>query len=157
MAEIRKYTKEGYEKLKEEYSFRVTEERERIKQAIAEARSYGDLSENADYDAARDAQASNEARIKELEDLIDNAEIVDDSQQDSDVVGFGSSVKIEKGGKVLEFKIVGSNETDPLSNKISGDSHIGKALIGAKKDDTVTVETPKGTVTIKVLDVFKVK
>ena len=157
MAEIRKYTKEGYAKLKEERDFRVKEERERIKLAIAEARSFGDLSENAEYDAARNEQASNEARIKELDELIDNAEVVDESLQDSDTVGLGSTVKVDRDGKIFEYKIVGSNEADPFSNMISGDSPVGKALIGAKKDATVSVETPKGIATMKVLEVSKIK
>ena len=157
MAEIRKYTNEGYAKLKEERDFRVKEERERIKLAIAEARSFGDLSENAEYDAARNEQASNEARIKELDELIDNAVVVDDSMQDSDVVGLGSTVKVEKEGKTVEYKIVGSNEADPFSNMISGDSPVGRALLGAKKDASVTVETPRGVIVLKVLDVTKIK
>ncbi len=155
MAEMQKYTREGFEKLREEYDFRTKEERERIKVAIAEARSFGDLSENAEYDEARNEQAKNEARIKELEDLIQHALVVDDSQVDSETVGLGSFVKVEKGGKVLEYKIVGSNEADPFDNKISDMSPVGRGLIGAKKGDVVEVATPAGTVTMKVMDVYK--
>ena len=150
-----KYTREGFEKLKQEYDFRTKEERERIKVAIAEARSFGDLSENAEYDEARNEQAKNEARIKELDELIQHAIVVDDSQFDAEVVGLGSSVKVERNGAEIEYKIVGSNEADPFDNKISDMSPVGKALIGSKKGDTVSVDTPAGTISIKVLDVYK--
>ncbi len=155
MAEVLKYTKEGFEKLKEEYTFRTTEERERIKVAIAEARSFGDLSENAEYDEARNEQAKNEARIKELEELIQHALVVDDAHLDAETVGLGSAVKVKKNGKTVEYKIVGSNEADPFANKISDMSPVGKALIGTKKGDTVQVEIPAGVITLKVMDVYK--
>ena len=150
-----KYTQEGFEKLKAEYEFRTKEERERIKVAIAEARSFGDLSENAEYDEARNEQAKNEARIKELEDLIQHAEVIDESQTDSSVVGLGSCVKVERNGAEIEYKIVGSNEADPFDNKISDMSPVGRVLIGSKKGDTVSVEVPSGSVNLKVLDVYK--
>ena len=150
-----KYTQEGFEKLKAEYEFRTKEERERIKVAIAEARSFGDLSENAEYDEARNEQAKNEARIKELDDLIQHAEVIDDSQMDSEIVGLGSCVKVERNGVETEYKIVGSNEADPFDNKISDMSPVGRALIGAKKGDTVSLEVPSGSVNLKVLDVYK--
>ena len=155
MAEILKYTQEGFEKLKEEYEFRTKEERERIKVAIAEARSFGDLSENAEYDEARNEQAKNEARIKELEELIQHAVVVDESQFDAEVVGLGSTVLVVKNGKEVEYKIVGSNEADPFANKISDMSPVGKGLIGARKGDEVQVAIPAGTITLKVLDVYK--
>lgn len=155
MAEMMKYTQEGFDKLQEEFDWRVKEERERIKVAIAEARSFGDLSENAEYDEARNDQAKNEARIKELEELIQHAVVVDESQLDAEVVGLGSSVKVEKNGKEIEYKIVGSNEADPFANKISDISPVGKALIGARKGDTVCVEAPAGVMHMTVLDVYK--
>ena len=150
-----KYTQEGFEKLKAEYEFRTKEERERIKVAIAEARSFGDLSENAEYDEARNEQAKNEARIKELDDLIQHAVVIDDSQMDSETVGLGSCVKVERNGAEVEYKIVGSNEADPFDNKISDMSPVGRALVGAKKGDVVTVDVPSGSVSLKVLDVYK--
>ena len=150
-----KYTQEGFEKLKAEYEFRTKEERERIKVAIAEARSFGDLSENAEYDEARNEQAKNEARIKELDDLIQHAVVIDDSQMDSETVGLGSCVKVERNGAAVEYKIVGSNEADPFDNKISDMSPVGRALIGAKKGDVVSVDVPSGSVSLKVLDVYK--
>ena len=155
MATVLKYTQEGFEKLKQEYEFRAKEERERIKVAIAEARSFGDLSENAEYDEARNEQAKNEARIKELEELIQHAVVVDDSHLDAETIGLGSFVKVEKNGEKIEYKIVGSNEADPFANKISDMSPVGKGLIGAKKGDTVQVEIPAGVISLKVLDVYK--
>ncbi len=155
MAEIMKYTQEGFAKLKEEYEFRSKSERERIKAAIAEARSFGDLSENAEYDEARNEQAKNEARIKELEELIQHAEVVDESMHDAETVGLGSTVRVEKNGAEIEYKIVGSNEADPFANMISDMSPVGKALVGAKKGATVTFDTPAGTASLKILDVFK--
>ena len=157
MAAEQKYTREGFEKLKEEYETRTKVERERILNAIAEARSFGDLSENAEYDAARNDQAKNETRIRELEELIQHAVVVDDSAIDSSVVGLGSFVKVEKDGKEAEYKIVGSNEANPFENKISDMSPVGRALIGAKVGDTVKVETPARVVTMKVLHVSKVQ
>ncbi len=155
MATELKYTKEGFEKLKEEYAFRTKEERERIKVAIAEARSFGDLSENAEYDEARNEQAKNEARIKELDELIQHAVVVDESQMDSETVGLGSCALVDRNGTQVEYKIVGSNEADPFANKISDMSPVGKALIGAKKGDTVRVEAPSGVISLTVLDVYK--
>lgn len=155
MATVLKYTKEGFEKLKEEYAFRSKEERERIKVAIAEARSFGDLSENAEYDEARNEQAKNEARIKELEEMIQHAVVVDDTHTDAETVGLGSGVRVEKNGVEAEYKIVGSNEADPFANKISDMSPVGKALIGAKKGDVVRVATPVGETSMTVLDVYK--
>lgn len=156
MAEMMKYTQEGFNKLKEEYEFRSKVERERIKVAIAEARSFGDLSENAEYDEARNEQAKNEARIKELEELIQHAEVVDETMHDSETVGLGSTVKVEKNGKEIEYKIVGSNEADPFANMISDLSPVGKALVGSKKGETVSFDTPAGTASLKILDVYKV-
>ena len=155
MANVLKYTKEGFEKLQEELSFRSKEERERIKVAIAEARSFGDLSENAEYDEARNEQAKNEARIKELEELIQHAVVVDEAEFDAETVGLGSTVKVLKKGVEIEYKIVGTNEADPFANKISDMSPIGKALVGAKKNSEVHVMTPAGDLTLTVLDVYK--
>ena len=156
MAAEQKYTREGFEKLKEEYETRTKVERERILNAIAEARSFGDLSENAEYDAARNDQAKNETRILELEELIQHAVVVDDATIDNNVVGLGSYVKVEKNGEEVQYKIVGSNEADPFENKISDRSAVGAALIGKKKGETVYATTNKGKVIeIKILDVYR--
>ena len=155
MAAEQKYTREGFEKLKEEYERRTKVERERILNAIAEARSFGDLSENAEYDAARNDQAKNEARIQELEHLIQHAIVVDESAVDSSVVGLGSLVKLLKDGAEVEYKIVGSNEANPFENKISDMSPVGRALIGSRVGDTVQVATPARVLELKVLHVSK--
>ena len=154
MAAIFKYTQEGFEKLKAEYGFRTKEERERIKVAIAEARSFGDLSENAEYDEAKNEQTKCYARIKELEELIQHAIVVDEG--DEGVVGLGTCVKLEKDGVEVEYKIVGSNEADPFENKISDRSPVGAALIGKKVGDVAETVTNKGKVIkMKVLDVYR--
>ena len=141
-----KYSKQGYEELQKELAFRKTEKREEIIKAIAAAKSFGDLSENAEYDAARDAQGQNEARIAELESLIENAEIVDESTIDTSIVNIGSIVTVwDKDDKEeIVYTIVGSNETDPMRNMISELSPIGKKLIGKHEFDEVTIEVPMG-------------
>lgn len=155
MAE-QKYTREGYQQLRDEYERRTKVERERILAAIAEARSFGDLSENAEYDAARNDQAKNEARIKELEELIEHAIVIDDSQTDADTVGLGSFVTVERDGVESRYKIVGSNEANPFENKLSDVSPVGRALMGSKVGDTVKVEVPAGVIEFKVVEVSKV-
>ena len=156
MSKEQLYTQEGYQKLIDEFDFLTKVRREEIKVAIAEARSFGDLSENAEYDEARNEQAKTEARIKELEELIRNAKIVDEDAIDTSVVGIGSTVKIERAdGAVAEYSIVGSNEADPAAFKISDQSPIGKKLIGTRAGAVVTVEVPSGKITLKVLEVSR--
>ena len=157
MAEKQKYTKEGYQKLVEEYEFLTKVKREEVKKAIAEARSFGDLSENSEYDEARNEQAKVETRIKELEELIQNAEISNDDDFDEDVVGLGSLVKMVVNGREAEYSIVGSNEANPFENKISDMSAIGKAIIGKRAGDETTVQVNAGLVTINVLEVSRAK
>ncbi len=157
MAEKQKYTKEGYQKLEEEYEFLTKVKREEVKKAIAEARSFGDLSENSEYDEARNEQAKVETRIKELEELIQNAEISNEDDFDEDVIGLGSFVKLENNGREVSYSIVGSNEANPFENKISDMSAIGKAIIGKRAGDEVTVQTNAGQVVIKVLEVSRAK
>lgn len=157
MAEKQKYTKEGYRKLTEEYEYLTKTKREEVKKAIAEARSFGDLSENSEYDEARNEQAKVEARIKELETLIQNAEISDDDDFDEDVIGLGSTVKLLNNGTEFTYSIVGSNEANPFEYKISDMSVIGKALIGKRAGDEVNVTTNAGQVAISVLEVSRLK
>ena len=157
MATKQKYTIEGFQKLKDEYEYLTKTRREEVKNAIAEARSFGDLSENSEYDEARNEQAKIEARIKELEELIQHAEVIDESQVDTKVVGLGSLVKVKKGDLTVEYSIVGSNEANPFENKISDLSPVGHALIGKKKGDTVEVAAKSGVVKIKILEVSRVK
>lgn len=148
------YTKEGFKKLQDEYEYLTKVRMEEIKVAIAEARSFGDLSENAEYDEAKNEQTKCYTRIKELEELIQHAIVVEES--DTDTVGLGSSVKILRDGVENEYKIVGSNEADPFENKISDRSAVGAALIGKKKGEVVHATTNKGKVIeIKILDVYR--
>lgn len=154
MATEQTYTSEGFKKLQEEYEYLTKVRMEEIKVAIAEARSFGDLSENAEYDEAKNEQTKCYTRIKELEQLIENAIIVEENN--NGIVGLGISVKILRDGVECEYKIVGSNEADPFENKISDRSPIGAALIGKKKGDIIHATTNKNRVIeIKILDVFK--
>ena len=151
------YTQQGYQELVDELYRRTHEEREKIKNDIATARGFGDLSENSEYDAARNDQAKNEARIKELEELIENAVILDESSIDSSVVSLGSTVKLLNKTVNAEFTyaLVGSNEANPAEGKISDQSPIGAALIGKKAGDEITVEIPNGTIAMKVIEVSR--
>ena len=151
------YTQQGYQELVEELRYLKIEKREKIKNDIAVARSFGDLSENSEYDEARNEQAKNEARIKELEELVEDAVILDESQIDTSVISLGSNVKVfhEGLGRELSYDLVGSNEANPLEGKISDLSPIGAALIGKVAGDVVAIEVPNGTVTLKVLEVSR--
>ena len=142
------YTQEGYDLLVKELTYLKGEKREEIKEAIALARSFGDLSENAEYDEARNEQAKTEARISELERLIENAVIVDENTIDTSIVNIGSTVLVYdvEADEEIEYSVVGSNEADPFNNRISDLSPIGRALIGHKAGATVAVETPGGTI-----------
>ena len=151
------YTKEGFQALQAELKERQTVKREEIKEAIALARSFGDLSENSEYDAARNEQAQNEARILELQALIDNALIIDETKIDSSVVSIGSTVTVYdyEFEEEVEYSIVGSNEVDPLAGKISDQSPIGHALMSKAAGAEVSVDTPSGVVKLKVLNVTR--
>lgn len=153
------YTEEGFAKLKEEYDYLINVRRPEIKEALAVARSFGDLSENSEYDEAKDQQAKVETRIVELKSLIENAEVVKESQMRSDVVSMGSAVKLLDidAEEELNYVIVGSNEADPLSGKISDQSPIGTAIIGSKVGDEVTVVAPSFEYKVKILDVQRAK
>ena len=151
------YTQQGYQELLNELNYRKGELREKIKNDIAVARSFGDLSENSEYDAARNEQGMNEARIRELEELIENAEVQDESKIDTSRVSLGSTVKVYDytlGGEVT-YSLVGSNEADPLSGKISDLSPIGAALIDMREGEEKEIEIPNGTIRIKVLQVSR--
>ena len=142
------YTEEGYKVLTDELNYLKTVRREEIKEAIAVAKGFGDLSENSEYDEARNEQAKTEARIKELEELVANAQIVDESKMDMSVVSLGSSVTVydvEEDEEIV-YSIVGSNEVNPIERKISDQSPIGKALMGQRAGSSVTVELPSGEV-----------
>ena len=151
------YTQQGYQELIDELHYLKHEKREKIKNDIAVARSFGDLSENSEYDEARNEQAKNEARIKELEELVENAVIIDETNIDTSVVSLGSTVKVLNSALNMEitYDLVGSNEANPLERKISDQSPIGAALIGKRANDEVEVEVPNGTVRMTVLAVSR--
>ena len=129
--------------------------RKEVAQKIKEAREQGDLSENAEYDAAKDEQRDIELRIEELEKLLKNAEVVVEDEIDVDKINIGCKVKLldVEYDEEMEFFIVGSTEANSLKGKISNESPVGKALIGAKEGDVVEVETQAGTITYKVLEI----
>ena len=151
------YTKQGYQDLLDELKYLKLTRREEIKEQIAVARGFGDLSENAEYDEARNEQAKTEARISELESLIENAIIVDEDTIDTSIANIGSTVLVydleEK--EEIEYNIVGSIEADPFANKISDQSPIGRALVGNKEGDTVTVEAPGGIIHLEIRKVSR--
>ena len=151
------YTPDGYQALVEELNYLKTVRREEIKNDIAVARSFGDLSENAEYDEARNEQAKVEARIKDLEELIANALIVDESKIDTSVVSVGSSVKVldYDMDMEIEYTLVGSNEANPAENKISDQSPIGRALIGTRAGREISVITPGGEIKMKIVEVSR--
>lgn len=143
-------TESGLEKLKQELEEKSTVTRQSIANAIKEAKEQGDLSENAEYSAAKQQQAENEARIAELEMMIKNAEVVKHNKKDSSAQ-IGSKVTVKVSNKEMIFEIVGINESDPSVNKISNESPIGSALIGRKVGDKVEVIIPSGSMTYDVL------
>ena len=145
-------TKEGYDKIVAELDELRNVERPRIIEAIKDARAQGDLSENADYDAARAEQGQVEGRIKELEYMVDNAKIIKKSKGS---IGIGSTVVIEyvEDKEKETYKIVGSDEVDINDNKISNESPIGKAITGHKKGDTCEVESPNGSYKVKIVSI----
>ena len=146
-------TSEGYLDLKTELNTLKSEDRPRIIEAIKEARAQGDLSENADYDAARDEQAKIEARIQELEYMLEHAKIIEKSSGDKVSVGTTVTVKYVDDDEEEVYSIVGSMEADPFENKISNESPIGKAIMDKKVGDTISVESPNGAYDIKIVKI----
>lgn len=145
-------TKEGLEKLQNEFEERTTTVRQEIASAIKEAKEQGDLSENAEYSAAKERQTENEARIAQLEVLIKESQVVEHDKDDSSAQ-IGSKVTVEAKGQEYVFEIVGSNEANPSERKISNESPIGQALMGACEGDSVDVDTPSGIVKYKIISV----
>ena len=148
-------TYEGLKKYEDELHELKVVRRQEVAQKIKEAREQGDLSENAEYDAAKDEQRDIEARIEELEKILKNAEVVDEEEVDLDKINIGCKVKLldVEFNEELEYKIVGSTEANSLKGKISNESPVGKALIGATVGESVAVETQAGTFTYKVLEI----
>jgi len=146
-------TSEGFLELETELNNLKTVERPRIIEAIKEARAQGDLSENADYDAARDEQAKIEARITELEYKLENAKIIKKTSGDVVAVGTTVTVKYVDDDDEEEYSIVGSMEADPFENKISNESPIGRAIMNRRVGDIISVESPNGSYDIKIVKI----
>lgn len=158
MAEFKKYTQAGYNALTEELNHLKNVRRVEIKEEVAKARSYGDLSENSEYDEAKNEEAKIEMRIHELEEMIRVAQIIDESEIDHSKVSVGSvvTVKNQDTGKEKTYHIVGSYETDPENGKISDQSAIGMALLGTRQGDDAEVELPNGKkLHLLVMDVHR--
>lgn len=150
-------TQEGFDKLEEELNYLKTEKRTEIAERIKVARGFGDLSENSEYDEAKNAQAENEQQIAELEVKIRNAKVIDSKEIDTKTVQIGNTVKLydEEFEEEIEYTIVGSTEVNLAENKISNESPIGKALLGRKKGEVVDVDAPDGIIKFKILDIKK--
>ena len=157
MAEKKQMSREGYEKLEKELDYLITVRRAEVAQKLKEARSFGDLSENAEYDEAKNEQGILEATIAEMENTLTNAEVVDDDSISTNEVGVGSTIEIKRvdKDKTEKFKIVGTTEANPAEGKISDDSPIGKAAIKKKVGDVFTVEAPVGELQFEVISISK--
>ena len=157
MAEVKYYTKEGYQKLKEELERLESVERPEISRQIADARDKGDLSENAEYDAAKNAQGMLELQISKLQEEIRNARIIDETKMDSSKVLILSVVKVKnlKNNAVMTYTLVPEKEADLKAGKISVSSPIAKGLLGKKVGDTVDISVPAGKVTFEVIDISR--
>jgi transcription elongation factor GreA len=150
-------TREGYEKLVKELEHLKTTRRRELSRAIGEARAHGDISENAEYDAAKEAQGLNEKRIAELEAKLATANILDDENISKDEVLIGATVKLKDMdcGDVLEYRLVADEEADYAANKISVTSPVGSALIGHKEKDVVEIRVPAGVLKYKILKISR--
>jgi transcription elongation factor GreA len=148
-------TQEGYQRLQEELKKLIRVDRPKVVQDIAEARGHGDLSENAEYDAAKDRQGFIEGRIKELNDKIARAQVINPAELDTDKVVFGATVTIfdVDSGTEVTYQIVGEDEADLKQGKISVTSPVGKALIGHKLDDEVRIKVPSGLRIYEIIDI----
>ncbi len=157
MSQVTYYTEEGLKKLKDELHEMKTVQRPSISDQIAEARDKGDLSENAEYDAAKEAQGILEMKIAKLEGIIANARIIDDSQIDSSKVFILSTVKIKNvaNNMEMEYTLVAENEADLKAKKISVDSPIGKGLLGKSKGDIADISTPNGIMKFEIVEISR--
>lgn len=150
-------TRQGYEKLVEELGYLKTVRRREISKAIAEARALGDISENAEYDAAKDAQAFNEKRIAELEENLAGARIIDDENISNDEVLFGATVKLKDldSEEEIEYTLVSELEADFAQGKISVSSPVGQSLLGRKENEIIEIKVPAGTLKYKILKISR--
>jgi len=139
-------TPEGLEKLKDEIEYLSTQKRREVAERIKEAREFGDITENSEYDDAKNEQAMLEKQISDLEEKLRNARVIDAKSVDTDVVSVGVTVHVkdQKTDKSTKFKIVGSAEADPADSKLSNESPVGRALLGHKRGETVSVQVPRG-------------
>ena len=150
-------TQEGYDKIVAEHEELVSVKRKEVSERLKEAISYGDLSENSEYDSAKNEQAELEERILKLENMIRKAKIINESEMDADRVSVVLKVKVQdtSAGDEMEFTIVGSTEADPFAGKISNESEVGKNLLGRQKGETVDIIVPDGVLTYKIIDITK--
>jgi transcription elongation factor GreA len=150
-------SREGYEKLRRELEQLKTSKRREISKAIGEARAHGDLSENAEYTYAKEAQGLNEKKIAELEDKLSRAKLIDESVMAKDEILIGAKVKLKDlgSGEELEYSLVAEEEADYSAGKISVTSPVGEALLGHKENDTVKIKIPAGTLTYKVIKISR--
>ena len=157
MSKVSYYTPEGLKKLKDELNYMRDVERPKASQAIAEARDKGDLSENAEYDAAKEAQGLLEMKIAKMEELVANARLIDESQLDTSKVLVLSTVKLKnrQNGQELTYTLVAESEADLKSGKISVTSPIGKGLLGKKVGETAEIQVPNGTLKFDILDISR--
>lgn len=150
-------TREGFEKLEKDLEYYTTVRRNEIAEQIAVARGFGDLSENAEYDEAKNEQSRIEAKIVEMENTLRNCVVIENADVSTDAVGVGNTVKVKNLSMNMDqtFTIVGANETDPKAMKISSDSPIGAALLGKKVGQTVSVDAPAGNIKLKIEEITR--
>jgi transcription elongation factor GreA len=150
-------TQQGYDNLKKEAEFLKTKKRQQLSKEIGTARAMGDISENAEYDAAKEAQGLNEKKISEIEDKLARAQIIDESRMSADEVLVGATVKIKdlETGEEEKYTLVSEAEADFSSNKISTSSPVGKTLIGHKKGDTINIDVPAGVLKYKIIEISR--
>lgn len=148
-------TREGYEKIVAEHDELVAVRRKEVAERIKEALSYGDISENAEYDAAKNEQAELEERIHKLENMMRKAKIIEESEQSGDTVSVGTKVRVKdtKTGDEMDFIIVGSTEADPFEGKISNESLVGAGLLGSKLGEVVEIAVPDGVVNYEIVSI----
>ena len=148
---------EDYDKIVEEHEYLTSVRRPEVSEHLKEAKSYGDLSENAEYDAAKNEQAEVEDRIQKLETMMRNAKIVTEAEMTGDHVNLGLGVRVKdmKTKEEFTYTIVGINQADPFEDKISNESPVGKALLGRKKGETVEIQTENGVLNYKIMEIIK--
>jgi len=150
-------TAEGLKNMEDQLEYLKTEKRKEVAEKIKEALSFGDLSENAEYDAAKNEQAEVEEKITKIENILKNATVISDEDADSGMVSIGSKVKLydKDFEEEIVYTIVGSTEANPAEYKISNESPVGRALLGKKEGDEIVVEAPQGTIEFTILEITK--